>query len=122
LDLRPLKSSPRPRTAPITATDPRPFRFHCSTEVFPAEEVAVLVESGVLLEALAAGTVTPTTPEQVHFVRVDREEAEPETVAERGWVRLKGRREYEWDDNQKPAAEPRVEYGMVEFDADRCWW
>jgi uncharacterized protein YifE (UPF0438 family) len=100
----------------------QPFVFGCSTAVFPAEEVAALTEFGGLLEALAAGAVAPTTPEQEHFLRVDREEAEPQSVAERAWVRLKARREFEQSDRTKPPPEPPKDYGMVEFDADRCWW
>jgi uncharacterized protein YifE (UPF0438 family) len=99
----------------------QPFAFRCSVDVFPPEEVAVLTEQGAFMEALAAGRIAPSTLEQKHFVLVDREEAEPRTLAERAWLRLKGRREYEQGD--KPhAPEPPQEYGMVEFDADRCWW
>jgi uncharacterized protein YifE (UPF0438 family) len=105
-----------------TSNPDRPFVFGCSTAVFPDEEFAALTESGTLLEALAAGAVRPATPEQEHFLRVDREEAEPRTVAERAWVRLKGRREFERGDQARPPAEPPKDYGMVEFDADRCWW
>lgn len=100
----------------------RPFVFGCSTAVFPPEEVAALTEHGPLLEALAAGAVRPATPGHEHFLRVDRDEADPETVAERAWVRLKGRREFEQGDRAKPPPEPPKDYGMVEFDADRCWW
>lgn len=100
----------------------RPFVFGCSTAVFPEDEFAALTESGTLLEAIAAGTVRPSTPEQKHFLQVERDEAEPETVAERAWVRLKGRREFERGDEPKPPPEPPKDYGMVEFDADRCWW
>jgi len=100
----------------------RPFEFGCSTAVFPADELAALAESGALLEALAAGRVKPATADQKHFLKVDRGEAEPETVLERAWDRLKGRREYEQE--QAASAPPREAegYDMVEFDADRCWW
>lgn len=100
----------------------RPFAFGCAVAVFPPEELAVLEERGNWLEALAAGKIAPVTPEQERFLRVDREEAEPETVAERAWVRLKGRREYEEANQKTPPPEPPQDYGMVEFDADRCWW
>ena len=55
---------------------------------------------------------------------VDRDEADPETLCERAWVRLNGRREYERDEQfAPPPASPRAEdYGMIEFDKDRCWW
>ena len=100
----------------------RPFVFGCSTDVFPPEEFAVLTESGIVLEALAAGTLLPSTPEQEHFLRVDREDAAPETVAERAWVRLKGRREFERENQIKAPVEAPDDHGMVEYDADRCWW
>ncbi|HEY1377519.1 MAG TPA: DUF413 domain-containing protein [Gemmataceae bacterium] len=100
----------------------RPFAFGCSTAVFPPEEVRVLAESGNWLEALAAGLIRPVTPEQEHFLAVDREEAQPATVAERAWVRLKGRREYEREQAAAPPPAAKPDYGIVEWDADRCWW
>lgn len=98
----------------------RPFAFHCSTEIFPAEEVQVLTEMGNWLEALAGGKIQPVTPEQEHFLQVDREEAEPATVSELAWMRLKGRREFEG--HKIPPTQPEEDHGMVEWDADRCWW
>jgi uncharacterized protein YifE (UPF0438 family) len=100
----------------------RPFAFGCSTAVFPPDELAALAEHGNWLEALASGAIRPVTPEQEHFLAVDRETAEPASVCERAWMRLKGRREYEATENQAPAPQPKKDYGMVEFDADRCWW
>ena len=100
----------------------RPFVFGCSTAVFPPEELEVLSERGNWLEALAAGKIRPVTAEQEHFLRVDREEAEPRTLAERAWLRLKGRREFERANQNTPPPEPLPDYGMVEFDEDRCWW
>jgi uncharacterized protein YifE (UPF0438 family) len=100
----------------------RPFVFGCSTAVFTAEEIAVLTEFGAFLESLSSGVIPPTTPEQEQFLEVDRDETDPETVAERAWVKLKGRREFEQGDRVKPPTEPPKDYGMVEFDADRCWW
>ncbi len=100
----------------------RPFAFRCATAVFPAEELAVLAEYGNWMEALAAGAIRPVTAEQEHFVRVDHEEAEPQTVAERAWLRLKGRREYEQEQQAAAAAEAPEDYGIVEWDKDRCWW
>ena len=71
----------------------------------------------------AARTIRPVTAEQEHFLKVDREEAEPATVAERAWVRLKGRREYEREQGQQaPPPPPPEDYGIVEWDEDRCWW
>lgn len=103
----------------------RPFAPCCSTEVFPPDELTALTEYGNWLEALAAGLIRPVTPEQEHFLAVDRGEADPVTVCERAWVRLKGRREYEREQAAAPPPEPPAraeDYGMVDFDADRCWW
>ena len=102
----------------------RPFVFHCSTAVFPPDELEALMEYGNWLDALAAGTIQPVTPDQVHFLEVDREQANPTTLLERAWVRLKGRREYEREQDQQttPPGVPAENYGIVEWDADRCWW
>lgn len=100
----------------------RPFAFRCSTAVFPPDELAALNEHGNLFEALAAGVLPPTNAMQVHFLKVDRDEAKPKTAAERGWVRLKARREYEESERATAPPAPPPDYGMVEFDADRCWW
>ncbi len=99
----------------------RTFAFRCSTAIFPADELEALAEYGNSMEALAAGAIQPVTAEQQHFLRVDRDEAEPENVCERAWLRLKGRREYE-QEQQIAAPRPPEDYGMVEWDADRCWW
>jgi uncharacterized protein YifE (UPF0438 family) len=106
----------------VSANPDTPFVFGCSTAVFPAEEVAALTEHGNLLEALAAGRIGPSTPEHEHFLLVDRGRAEAQTLLERAWVRLKGRREFEQDDRRAADPEPTPDYGIVEFDADRCWW
>jgi uncharacterized protein YifE (UPF0438 family) len=106
----------------VDTSRPMPFEFGCSTSVFPAEEVAALVEHGGRLEILSAGGAPPTSPADEHFLKVDRGEAEPRTVLERAWVRLKGRREYE---REQIAAAPRLDpedYGIAEWDEDRCWW
>jgi uncharacterized protein YifE (UPF0438 family) len=100
----------------------RPFIFGCWTEVFPADELKALVEYGNWLEALAAGRIRPATRGQEHFLKVDREEAEPETVCERAWVRLKGRREFEKDQRVTAPSSPAEDYGIREWDEDRCWW
>jgi|SRR5262245_16647978 len=101
----------------------RPFAFRCSTSVFPPEELTALEEYGNWLEALASGAIRPVTPEQEHFLKVDRDETEPADVRERAWVRLKGRREYEREQGQPaPPPPPPEDYGIVEWDADRCWW
>ena len=99
-----------------------PFDFRCWTSIFPPDEMQALSEYGNWMEALAGGQIQPVTPEQEHFLLVDRDQAEPATVSERAWVRLKGRREYEQE--QLGAAPPpaREDYGMVEWDQDRCWW
>jgi uncharacterized protein YifE (UPF0438 family) len=100
----------------------RPFVFNCATEVFPPEELDALAEYGNWLDALATGAIKPLTPEQGHFLLTVRGEAEPITLLERAWARLQGRREYEREEQIAPPAPPPEDYGMVEFDADRCWW
>jgi uncharacterized protein YifE (UPF0438 family) len=102
----------------------RPFVFGCSTAVFPPDELEALTEYGNWLEALAAGTIKPVTAEQERFLRVDRDEEAPTTVCERAWLRLKGRREYEREEGQQVSSPPPPpeDYGIVEWDHDRCWW
>src|SRR5580658_700818 len=91
----------------------RPFAFRCSTSIFPADEMAALTEYGNWMEALANGTIQAVTAEQEHFLRVDRDEAEPATVCERAWLRLMGRREYEQEQAAGSPASPPENYGMV---------
>ena len=81
-----------------------------------------LSKYGNWMEALALGAIRPVTPEQEHFLAVDREDAEPATVCERAWVRLKGRREFEQEQAMATPPPPPEDYGMVEWDKDRCWW
>lgn len=100
----------------------RPFAFGCSTAIFPAKEIEALEEYGNWLEALAAGIIQPQTAAQKHFLKVDREESPPTTDLERAWLRLKGRREFEHDEKIPVTPSKAEDYGMVEFDADRCWW
>jgi uncharacterized protein YifE (UPF0438 family) len=100
----------------------RPFAFLCSISVFPPEELEALSQYGNWLEALVAGKIQPITKEQEHFLKVDRDEAKPATVCERAWVRLKGRREYEHEQQITPPPAPAENYGMIEWDEDRCWW
>lgn len=65
------------------------------TEVFKEGELEVLRRYGFWLEALAERKILPSTPAQEHFCRVVRGEAKPETLYERAWMRLVGRREIE---------------------------
>lgn len=97
-----------------------PFVFGCSTNVFPADEIDALTRHGRVFEQLASGQLPPGTPEQEHFLRVDRDEAEAETVLERAWLRLKARREYEAEVPPPPL--PTVDYGIIEWDHEKCWW
>jgi uncharacterized protein YifE (UPF0438 family) len=55
---------------------------------FTEAERAILAKYGRWLEALAAGTITPTTPGQEQFIAVSRSEREPETDFEKAWVSL----------------------------------
>ena len=106
----------------LTTAYTQPFAFRCSPSVFHPDEIEALLEQGSLMESLAAGKVRPTTAEQRHFLLVDSEGAEPRSIAERAWVRLKARREFEQEEMEKAPLTPSPDYGMVEFDADRCWW
>jgi uncharacterized protein YifE (UPF0438 family) len=107
-------------TDPAKRTNSRPFHFGCSTDLFLAEEIQALNERGHRMEALASGAIRPATPEDKHFVKVDREEAEPQTLDERAWLRLKGRREFEG--TVVPPTTPDEDYGIVEWDKEKCWW
>ena len=100
----------------------RPFHFGCSTDIFPLEELSALKQRGHVMEALAAGTIPTTTGEHEHFLQVDREETEPVTIDERAWVRLKGRREFEREQESAPPPLPREDYGIIEWDKEKCWW
>lgn len=100
----------------------QPFHFGCATHIFPLEEFGALSQRGHWMEALAAGRIAPTTPEQEHFLQVDREEAEPVTVEERAWVRLKGRREFEREQRNAPPPPEREDFGIIEWDREKCWW
>ena len=100
----------------------RPFEFRCHTDIFPPDELHALEEQGNWMEALVACKIHPATEEHQHFLAVDRDEAEPETVAERAWLRLKGRREFEAEQENAPPHEPVENYGIVDWDKDRCWW
>jgi uncharacterized protein YifE (UPF0438 family) len=100
----------------------RPFVFGCSTHIFPADELQALAEYGNWMQALATGTIKPCTREHERFLRIDREETEPTTVAERAWMRLKGRREFEREQAAAPPPEPPEDYGIIEWDKEKCWW
>lgn len=100
----------------------RPFRLDCAPGIFPPDELHALLERGTWMEALASGAISPTTPEQERFLKVDREEAEPVSLDERAWVRLKGRREYEREQRAAPPPDAPEDYGMIEWDKEKCWW
>ena len=100
----------------------RPFQFGCVTDIFPLDELAALAEYGNLLTALADGILQPLNEEQERFLRVDRDEAEPALVWERAWVRLKGRREFEKEQANAAPPPPPEDYGIIEWDKERCWW
>jgi len=98
------------------------FVFGCSVEVFTPQELAALRRHGCRLDSLSLGQIQPTSEEDRHFLLVDRDEAEPQSVAERAWVRRKARVEVEREQKEKAPPESPQNYGMIEFDADRCWW
>jgi uncharacterized protein YifE (UPF0438 family) len=98
------------------------FRFRCSRDIFPPAELAALASRGEHMEALAAGTIPPGSAQDEHFLKVDRDEAEPETVDERAWLRLKGRREFEREESAAAPPEPPENYGIIDWDKEKCWW
>lgn len=100
----------------------RPFVFGCGAHIFPEDELAALVARGNWMQALAAGAIQPLTPAHERFLQVDREEAEPATVDERAWVRLKGRRELEREEADKPLLPAPEDYGIIEWETEKCWW
>jgi hypothetical protein len=51
-------------------------------------EAAILARYGYWMEALAGGLISPTTPEQSHFLQVARGEVVPQTPFERIWGKL----------------------------------
>jgi hypothetical protein len=53
-------------------------------------EKELLSRYGYWLEALAAGALAPSTPEQTQFVRVARGEAEPRSAFEVAWAKHRG--------------------------------
>ena len=57
------------------------------------DEAALLRRYGHWMEALASGTIQPTTPDQAHFVEVAAGESEPRSDFERAWVKLTQHRE-----------------------------
>jgi uncharacterized protein YifE (UPF0438 family) len=99
-----------------------PFKFGCTTDIFPLDELSALNARGAYMEALVNGTIAPAGPEDEHFLRVDREEVEPATVDERAWLRLKGRREYEREQSDAPPPTSTEDYGIIEWDKEKCWW
>lgn len=118
----------KPRTRPTKRTKPKPaetmepFSFGCDVSIFSEAELQALQRHGPRFEALASGQVRPATPEEKRFLRVDQEKEKPHSLAEKAWLRLKARREYEREQKEKPPPAPPEDYGMIEFDADRCWW
>lgn len=111
-------------TSPLHRDQPdqRPFRFGCATDIFPLEEIAALTARGEWMEDLVAGRIAATTPEHQHFLQVDREEADPATLDERAWIRLKYRREFERERDAAPPRTPPEDYGIIEWDKEKCWW
>jgi uncharacterized protein YifE (UPF0438 family) len=59
---------------------------------FTQAESQTLAKYGRWMEALAAGTIAPTTPTQEHFVRAARGEVEPSTDFERAWAKVQAER------------------------------
>ncbi|MSR54115.1 MAG: hypothetical protein EXS09_12610 [Gemmataceae bacterium] len=114
-----MKNAPAPQRKQAELP---PFQIDVAPGIFLPEELLALTERGRLMEALAAGTISATTAEQKQFLQVDREEVEPSTVDERAWVRLKGRREYEREQQSAPPPPLPEDYGIIEWEKEKCWW
>jgi uncharacterized protein YifE (UPF0438 family) len=111
-----------PNMPSSNAAERKPFHFGCETEVFPLAELDVLTQHGDRLEGLVSGAIAPSTPEDEHFLQVDREQAEPATIAERAWLRLKGRREFEREQRDFHPSAQNEDYGIIDWDREKCWW
>jgi uncharacterized protein YifE (UPF0438 family) len=68
--------------------------------VFSDEELALLRRYGWWLSSLAAGHIQPHTDSDRRFVDVCHGKAKAETLAERAWIKLMMRREYESESHQ----------------------
>ena len=71
-----------------------------TTSIFSDEELAFLRKYGWWLRGLAAGHIQPYTDSQRRFVEVCQRKAKAETLAERAWIKLMMRREYESESHQ----------------------
>jgi uncharacterized protein YifE (UPF0438 family) len=65
----------------------RGYTPSCS-DGFDARELALLAKYGHWMEALVSGLITPSTPEQEHFLRAARGQVAAETPFERVWAKL----------------------------------
>jgi uncharacterized protein YifE (UPF0438 family) len=68
--------------------------------IFSDEEHDFLQRYGHWLLGLAQRLIEPYTDEQVQFVQVSDDKSKPKTMAERAWVKLMMRREYESESHQ----------------------
>src|SRR5262245_53189974 len=57
-------------------------------DAFTPDERDLLAKYGRWLEALAAGILKPTTPNQEQFVQTARGQREPQTEFERAWAKV----------------------------------
>jgi uncharacterized protein YifE (UPF0438 family) len=72
------------------------------TNIFSSDEYAILERYGYWMTALATGKISPITPEQERFIRVDRDDCEPATTFEKAWMKLKARRKFEAEESDAP--------------------
>ena len=72
-----------------------PFEFHCSTLSFKFWDTEFLETWGALLEAIAAGTVPPGSPDEVSVAALCARTRKAVKEWEQAWVKLVLRRAYE---------------------------
>jgi len=90
------------------------FTIKASLEVFSQEEIEILDRHGEGFERLMAGELSVHTQARVHFLKVCRNEAEPENAYERAWRKYLDRLEWESDPENRFAmgARRRLDEGF----------
>ncbi len=96
-----------------------PYGFSRSGD-FTLSEVECLEKYGNLFRALSAGMVQDMTPEDEHFVQVVRGEVEPETLAEKAWLKYlkRSNRAPVWLTTRRIVDDSDVDYDDGDNDLD----
>jgi uncharacterized protein YifE (UPF0438 family) len=82
------------------------FTIRTSQEIFDSDEIGILKRYGAQFERLMKGERKPRTAEQDRFIRVCRNEVEPQTKYEKVWWKYLRRLEWESDPNNRSASGP----------------